>query len=160
MNSMKWIAFATLVSSATAFAPLPQQTTSISSPTSLQAFEDALGAQPPIGFYDPLGLVADGDQAKFDRLRYVEIKHGRIAMLAVVGYLTTFAGWRIGGAIDLSGKLFADIPSGFAAFKEIPAGGLCQLVFFIGLLETNIMKDVTGTNEFPGESGVHALGQL
>ena len=40
--------------------------------------EDELGAQAPLGFFDPLGLVADGDQEKFDRLRYVEIKHGRI----------------------------------------------------------------------------------
>jgi hypothetical protein len=35
------------------------------------AFKDKLGAQPPLGFFDPLGLVADGDQEKFDRLCYV-----------------------------------------------------------------------------------------
>jgi len=58
----------------------------------MAAFENELGAQPPLGFFDPLGLVADGDQEKFDRLRYVEIKHGRISMLAVVGYLVAEAG--------------------------------------------------------------------
>jgi hypothetical protein len=36
------------------------------------AFENELGAQPPLGFWDPLGIVADGDQEKFDRLHYVE----------------------------------------------------------------------------------------
>ena len=71
-------------------------------------------------------------------------------MLAVVGYLVQEAGVRLGGDIDLSGKAFADIPNGFAAFKEIPAGGLCQLLFFIGLLESSVMKDITG-GEFPGD---------
>lgn len=52
------------------------------------SFESEIGAQPPIGFWDPLGLVADADQERFDRLRYVEIKHGRIAMLAVLGHIT------------------------------------------------------------------------
>ena len=34
--------------------------------------------------WDPIGLAKTPE--KFERLRYVEIKHGRIAMLAVVGY--------------------------------------------------------------------------
>jgi hypothetical protein len=48
-------------------------------------FDSEHGAQAPFSFFDPLGLIADGDQAKFDHLRYVEIKHGRISMLAVAG---------------------------------------------------------------------------
>ena len=51
----------------------------------------------------------------------------------------------------MSGTKFSDIPNGFAAFTAIPKGGLLQLLFFIGVLETVIMKDVTGTNEFPGD---------
>ena len=70
---MKTIIAASLVASAAAFAPASQKASS----TSVQAFESELGAQAPLGFFDPLGLVADGDQAKFDRLRGVEIKHGR-----------------------------------------------------------------------------------
>ena len=34
-----------------------------------------------LGFFDPLGLLADADQERFDRLRYVELKHGRISQL-------------------------------------------------------------------------------
>ena len=56
------------------------------------SFESAIGAQPPLGFFDPLGLLKDADQERFDRLRKVEIKHGRISMLAVLGHLTTTAG--------------------------------------------------------------------
>ena len=100
---------------------------------------------------DPLGLFADGDQAKFDRLRFVELKHGRISMLAVVGYLVQEAGVRLPGTIDYSGKTFASIPNGFAAFKEIPAGGLVQLLFFVGVLESSVMRDLTGEAEFVGD---------
>merc|ERR1712113_232417 len=114
------------------------------------AFEEELGAQPPLGFYDPLGLVASGDQEKFDRLRYVEIKHGRISMLAVVGYLLTEGGVRLGGNIDLAGTSFQDIPPGFDALSAIPGAGLGQIIISIGFLETQVMKDITG-GEFVGD---------
>lgn len=145
---MRTAVLASLIAAASAFAPAQQ---SARSSTAIKAFEDELGAQPPLGFFDPLGLVADGDQEKFDRLRYVEIKHGRISMLAVVGYLTQEAGVRLPGDIDLSGTKFTDIPNGFAAFKAIPAGGLVQLLFLIGVLEASIMLDVAGTAEFVGD---------
>merc|ERR1712063_181384 len=137
---MKSAVFATLLAAASAFAPASQKASS----TALKAFEDELGAQPPLGFFDPLGLVADGDQETFDRLRFVELKHGRISMLAVVGYLVQEAGIRLPGTIDYSGKTFESIPNGFAAFKEIPAGGLVQLLFFVGVLESSVMRDLTG----------------
>ena len=38
------------------------------------AFENEVGAQPPLGFFDPLGLLKDADQNRFDRLRFVELK--------------------------------------------------------------------------------------
>ena len=48
--------------------------------TSYASFDPAkeLGVQDPIGFWDPLGLSADKDEATFKRRRAVEIKHGRI----------------------------------------------------------------------------------
>merc|ERR1711865_1315025 len=46
------------------------------------AFEGEVGVQAPLGLFDPLGLLDDADQERFDRLRYVEVKHGRIAQLA------------------------------------------------------------------------------
>jgi hypothetical protein len=56
------------------------------------SFKEAIGAQPPLGFFDPLGLLKDADEERFERLRYVEIKHGRISQLAVLGHITTTAG--------------------------------------------------------------------
>jgi Chlorophyll A-B binding protein len=145
---MKLTIFASLLATAAAFAPVSHKA---KTSTSLEAsFNDELGAQAPLGFFDPLNLVADGDQAKFDRLRYVELKHGRICMLAVAGYLTTEAGFRLPGNIDSAGDTFASIPSGFAAIDAIPQAGLLQIVAFIGLLELGVMKDITG-GEFVGD---------
>lgn len=134
------------INTAAAFTPKISQ----SSSTVLRAFENELGAQPPLGFFDPLGLLADGDQERFDRLRYVELKHGRISMLAVVGYLVVESGTRLPGNIDLAGTSFESIPNGFAALAAIPQSGLAQIVAFIGLLELAVMKDITG-GEFVGD---------
>merc|ERR1712207_41718 len=54
----------------------------------LRAFESELGVQDPVGFWDPLGLSADGDLLAFKRSRCVELNHGRICMLATMGYIT------------------------------------------------------------------------
>ncbi|EEC45673.1 protein fucoxanthin chlorophyll a/c protein [Phaeodactylum tricornutum CCAP 1055/1] len=146
---MKLAVFASVLASAAAFAPT-QSSSRVSVATNM-AFRDELGAQPPLGFFDPLGLVKDGDQATFDRLRYVEIKHGRIAMLAVAGYLTTEAGYRLPGNIDYSGLKFADVPGGFKALDTINDAGVLQIVAFIGFLELAFMKEVEGKSEFVGD---------
>ena len=146
---MKLAILASLIASAAAFAPA--QTAAPSTALDM-AFENELGAQKPLGFWDPLGLVADGNQETFDRLRYVEIKHGRICMLAVVGYLTTEAGVRLPGDIDYSGTAFTDIPPGLEALGAIPTGGFLQIFCFIGALELGVMRDIEGTgNEFVGD---------
>lgn len=145
---MKTIIIASMIAGVAAFAPVSQKA-SVSSSLSM-AFENELGAQPPLGFYDPLGLVKDGDQAKFDRLRYVEIKHGRISMLAVAGYLVQEAGIRLPGDVDYSGLKFADVPNGFAALTTISQGGIAQVIAFIGWLELTVMKDITG-GDFVGD---------
>ena len=144
---MKFTVAATLFASAAAFAPSKVAQTS----TALNAFESELGAQPPLGLYDPLGLLDDADQERFDRLRYVEIKHGRISMLAFLGQITTRAGYYLPGNIDSAGTSFDSIPNGWAAVNAIPQAGLLQIVAFVGALELFVMKDVTGEAEFVGD---------
>jgi len=138
---------ASLLASASAFAPAQQK---VSSTALNMAFENELGAQEPLGFFDPLGVVADGDQEAFERLRYVELKHGRICMLGVVGYLTTAAGIRLPGLISFDGTKFSDIGSGWAGSESIPAAGALQVFAFVGFLELFVMKDITG-GEFVGD---------
>jgi hypothetical protein len=98
------------------------------------AFESEIGVQAPLGFWDPLGLLKEADQERFDRLRYVETKHGRIAQLAILGHLVTTAGYRLPGEINY-GLPFSAVPAGLKAFDVIPAAGTLQIVAFIGLLE-------------------------
>mmetsp|Transcript_4515 Transcript_4515/g.17787 ORF Transcript_4515/g.17787 Transcript_4515/m.17787 type:complete len:207 (-) Transcript_4515:186-806(-) len=126
------VAVLALVASASAFAPKAMNARRSALKMS---FESEVGAQPPLGFWDPLGLLADADQERFDRLRTVEIKHGRISMLAILGHLVTTAGVRLPGAYDLAGDQFADVPTGLAAFGKLPAAGVAQIVGFIGLIE-------------------------
>mmetsp|Transcript_4847 Transcript_4847/g.8016 ORF Transcript_4847/g.8016 Transcript_4847/m.8016 type:complete len:207 (+) Transcript_4847:95-715(+) len=146
---MKIAVLASLIASAAAFAPA--KTASQSSSAMSMSFENELGAQAPLGFWDPLGYVQGQDQERFDRLRYVELKHGRIAMLAVAGHLHTSAGNRLAGDIDYSGHSFADMKVGIAGLSDIPTNGLLQIFAFIGFLEIFVMKDVKGNGEFPGD---------
>ena len=53
-----------------------------------QHFENELGVQAPTGFWDPAGFTADGSVEDFKRRRQTELKHGRISMLATMGYIT------------------------------------------------------------------------
>jgi hypothetical protein len=74
-----------LVGSAAAFAPAH----SANKATSLKAFvaEELPGVLAPVGFFDPLGFAEKADEATMKRYREAELTHGRVAMLATVGFL-------------------------------------------------------------------------
>merc|ERR1719359_402680 len=96
---------------------------------------DGLGTDPgPLGFFDPLGLAADTES--FPRRRAVELKHGRISMIAFIGIMVQKAGITFPGYIDLDKKVaFADIGTGFAALSKIPPFGVAQILLFGALAE-------------------------
>lgn len=149
---MKFAVLASLIASAAAFAPA--QTGKASTSLNM-AFEEELGAQPPLGCWDPFGMLNGADQERFDRLRYVELKHGRICQLAFLGQVVTRAGIHLPGDIDYSGHSFDSYPNGIAAIigpDSIPTAGLVQIIAFIGWLECSVMRDIEGTgNEFVGD---------
>lgn len=149
---MKSAIIAALIGSAAAFAP----PSAVKTTTSVHAFEDELGAQAPLGFFDPFGMLSgDVSQERFDRLRYVEIKHGRISQLAFLGQVVTRGGLHLPGSIDYSGDSFDSFPNGVAALfgpNAIPTAGLVQIIAFIGWLECAFMRDIPGTgNEHVGD---------
>lgn len=43
-------------------------------PPGAKLYDKELGVQPPLGYYDPLGLLTNADQERFERLRTVELK--------------------------------------------------------------------------------------
>merc|ERR1711971_1020 len=64
---------------------------------------DGLGVDPgPLDLFDPLGLAEDTDS--FARRRAVEIKHGRISMLAFIGMLVQELGITFPGSMTLDGS--------------------------------------------------------
>lgn len=52
-----------------------------------------IGTTKPLGVWDPLGLIGN-DATKYRRWQEMEIKHGRIAMLAFLHVVVTGAGYR------------------------------------------------------------------
>ena len=92
------------------------------SPAYAASFDPAtqLGVQEPLGFWDPLGLSADKDEATFKRRRAVEIKHGRIAMYGCMGYIAPEY-YKFPGFLSPSlGLEFKDVPNGLAALSKVP----------------------------------------
>merc|ERR1712151_943355 len=102
----------------------------------LRAFESELGVQAPTGFWDPAGFCKDGDADEFTRRRVVEIKHGRVSMIACLGYIVPeYFKWP-GYCAPSKDLAFADIPNGLAALSKISAVGWAQIFLFAGIVDT------------------------
>merc|ERR1712194_564946 len=107
----------------------------------LRAFESELGVQAPVGFWDPLGLGKDGDADVFRRRREVEIKHGRVCMIATIGFMVTSLGYRFPGELSPStGVSFEKVPAGLDAIGAVPALGWVQIFVFCGLIDTGLFR--------------------
>jgi len=122
------------------------------STSSYKPFDPAteLGVQDPIGFWDPLGLSADKDEATFKRRRAVEIKHGRISMYATIGYIVPEY-FKFPGYLSPSlGLKFEDVPNGLAALSKLPVLGGAQIIAFAGLIETTGFFQATSTTDGRG----------
>ena len=138
---MKTAVVLSLISSAAAFAPsqnVVSKTSLASSKADLEAI--ASKANPLINFWDPLNLSeADfwnqGNEATIGFLRQSEIKHGRIAMAAFVGYCvqSNFVfPWKntLAGADFPSSELSPE-----AQWDAVPLGAKWQIFAVISALE-------------------------
>lgn len=102
--------------------------------------EEQPGVQAPLGYWDPLGLSkpneqGDVDEELFFRRRVAEIKHGRVAMLACVGYIVPYFS-KFPGSLTLDGSVpFADVPLGIKALTVVPPFGLAQILLLGATLE-------------------------
>merc|ERR1719276_98532 len=120
----------------------------------LRAFENELGVQAPVGFWDPMGFTKDGDEANFNRRRSTEIKHGRICMLATMGYITPEITGKFPGYLSTSAGLkFADIPNGLAAISKVPMAGWAQILAYGFFCEYNSGLGEDAKNGRPGDMG-------
>mmetsp|Transcript_89438 Transcript_89438/g.193608 ORF Transcript_89438/g.193608 Transcript_89438/m.193608 type:complete len:330 (-) Transcript_89438:35-1024(-) len=95
--------------------------------------EDQIGAIPPLGFFDPLGFTKDIDKAGFRKYRAAELKHGRVAMVALGGAIMQSV-HRIPG--------FEEMPAGiWAPFSPPATYGLLAMVALNGVFELFLWRD-------------------
>jgi hypothetical protein len=74
--------------------------------------QDMSGVTAPLGFWDPVGFATDCPEGKLRFYREVELKHGRVAMLASLGILVGESFHPLfGGNID--------VPA-YVAFQQTP----------------------------------------
>ena len=127
---------ALLLGSAAAFAPA--SSTSSRTSSALSAYDNEIGAADLPGgntvCWDPLNFVEGQDQATFDKFRALELKHGRVAMLAFLGYATTWnTSFRFPGCESFSGghQAVFDIPTVDLVAPILAIGGFLEFVVFI-----------------------------
>jgi hypothetical protein len=116
-----------------------------------------LGVLKPVGFFDPLGLSKGITEEKFNRWRTVEIKHGRVCMMAFLGFIWQQGVGHFPGYISHSPDLkFSDIPDGVAAIGAVPGLGWAQILWFAGLLELGMFS--VKTQRAPGAFNFYRPG--
>jgi hypothetical protein len=87
------------------------------------------------GVWDPLKLSEMGSEETLAWYRHAEVKHGRVAMAAFVGWWAVAAGLHLPGDLA-TGVTFASIPDkGLEAWDAIPGWGKAQMLLFAGLIE-------------------------
>ena len=97
---------------------------------------------PRAGFWDPFNLIAEGDfwglgnEATIGYLRHAEIKHGRVAMAAFLGFI-------VQSLPVVSGEHWFAPYRGYVAgvspqeqWDNVPAIGKLQILVAIGMLES------------------------
>eukprot|EP00539_Tryblionella_compressa_P020897 CAMPEP_0178881960 /NCGR_PEP_ID=MMETSP0747-20121128/13268_1 /TAXON_ID=913974 /ORGANISM="Nitzschia punctata, Strain CCMP561" /LENGTH=246 /DNA_ID=CAMNT_0020549941 /DNA_START=43 /DNA_END=783 /DNA_ORIENTATION=+ len=139
---MKTAILASVIASAAAFAPASVNQRST---TQLHESKEDLAAlakklNPVLGYFDPLGLSDDefwgqSNEATIGFLRESEIKHGRIAMFAFVGYIVHANGIHFPWAMQLDGTPFPSVSNAPEAWDQISDAAKWQIFLFIGFLE-------------------------
>ena len=150
--------------SAAAFAPSASTKKSSALAFSIDTIPGALA---PMGLFDPLGFAEKADEPTLKRYREAELAHGRVGMLAVVGFL-------VGEKVEGSSFLFdaqitgpaithlAQVPVGFWVALTVAIGAAEQKRATVGWVEPeNVPVGKAGLlrdDYMPGDIGFDPLG--
>merc|ERR1719183_1592721 len=109
-------------------------------PLTMSAADGMEGAAHETGFkvFDPLGLADLGSPATLAFFRHAELKHGRVAMAAFVGWLVAVSGVHFPGLVSFSeGGSFEDLSklSPLEQWAALPGLGKFQILLAIGIIE-------------------------
>eukprot|EP00972_Heterocapsa_arctica_P015572 2291870-Heterocapsa_arctica.AAC.1 len=87
-----------------------------------------------------MGSCKDGDVDDFKRHRGTELKHGRVAMYAAMGFITPEYSQLPDYLFPSAGLKFEDVPNGLAAISEVPVECWPQWVTPCGFYEIGVSK--------------------
>jgi hypothetical protein len=179
---MKLVIISSLLGASCAFAPTSTTQTRVT--THLKASEEVVlpapingwvadpskpsfglpGVTAPTGYFDPLGFCQEGIPLNdVKRYREAEVQHGRVAMLAAVGY---FGGETISGPFNTGGPAndqLQQVPVAVLAFLGVAIGAAELKRATIGWVEPD-PGSVTDTlftlrdSYYPGDLGFDPLG--
>jgi len=123
---MKLAAIFALLGSASAFVPAAK----VNTKSALSAWKDetVVGITPPVGFFDPLGLSVGKSDEVMKLYREAELKHGRVAMAACLGWYLNAAGVHPAFNSALSNNPLE-------AAAQLPNVGWVQFVLGCGAIE-------------------------
>jgi len=131
-----------MYSASLAFAPtvVPRANVVMESKAELESLAAKLN--PVVGYWDPMNLVdydqfSVGQEGSIGFLRQAEIKHGRVAMAAFVGYVVQSNGihfpWKLTGDVSYADISAAGSPP--EQWDALPTAAKVQILCFIGFLE-------------------------
>jgi hypothetical protein len=107
-----------------------------------------------LGFWDPAGLAAKADDDTLAWYRTAELKHGRVSMLAVTGFIVQ--SWtRFGDFDDVPMDAGGQVKAMGALYAEKP-GAIYQIIWGIACLE--VLGSSIQKYSAPGDLGWDPLG--
>merc|ERR1719401_2318856 len=100
---------------------------------------EELGAIPPLGYWDPAGVMKKNlggeyynwewkDRETFEYYRAAELKHGRLAMVALTGMLTA-------AFVRFPGSQYVSAPDGLSVSQSGAAGGIGIIFLLAAFVE-------------------------
>jgi light-harvesting complex I chlorophyll a/b binding protein 4 len=130
-----------------AFAPSQQRQQQTSSAVGAWKDDTVVGITAPMGYFDPLGLSKNKSDAIMMAYRESELKHGRVAMAACLGWYLNAAGVHPAFNSELSNNPLE-------AAQQLPTVGWLQFVLGCGAIEWLAEK----IKERPGYKAGDLLG--
>ena len=116
---------------------------------------DEIGVLPPLGRWDPLQIREQGPE-RYRRFVEMEIKHGRMSMLACAHVFVVGAGFKFPGYISYLSfppLKFEDIPaSPIASWETLPQAGWAQIVCLIAIIDNSLVRDQPSNSVAAGGS--------
>merc|ERR1719183_3176708 len=136
-SSLAFVAPVTPVASASRAGAAPTMETV----SDLEAL--AVKLNPSVGYYNPTPLAemefwGQSQEATIGFLRQAEIKHGRVAMAAFVGFILQSNGFHFPWDLTTSGISFGDISaagSPLAQWDALPTNAKLQIIGMVGFFE-------------------------